>query len=78
MPIYVVHCLKCGNIEEEFFPTMDVTKWRCHALVTYMDRSGHNRTTTCKSTMMEKLPARSSFRLHSTTPGGFTNTSPKG
>jgi putative FmdB family regulatory protein len=60
MPIYVIHCLDCGAVTEEYFPTIDVTKWRCMK---------------CGSDKMEKLPARSSFRLHNGKVGGFTHNS---
>jgi putative FmdB family regulatory protein len=62
MPIYIIHCLDCGRIAEEFFPTIDVTKWKCQA---------------CGSDKKEKLPARSSFRLHNEKCGGFTHNSSK-
>ena len=59
MPIYVIHCLDCGEITEEYFPTIDVSKWKC----------------TCGSDKMEKLPASCSFRLHNIKTTGFTKTS---
>ena len=62
MPIYRIHCLDCGAITEEFFPTIDVTKWKCR---------------TCGSDKKEKLPASSSFRLHNGKTTGFTHTSSK-
>lgn len=59
MPIYVIHCLDCGEITEEYFPTIDISKWKCK----------------CGSDKKEKLPARSSFRLHNIKTTGFTKTS---
>lgn len=60
MPLYVYHCLTCGHKAEYYFPTIDVTKWRCEV---------------CGSNAGEKLPAPSSFRLHNDKVGGFTNNS---
>jgi len=61
MPIYIIHCLDCGKISEEFFPTMDVTKYVCK----------------CGSDKKEKLPTSASFRLHNIKCGGFTKTNSK-
>jgi hypothetical protein len=72
MPIYIIHCLDCGNVTEEFFPTVDVTKWRCKNIVSCPDLKGHQE---CGSDKKEKLPARSSFRLHNIKTTGFTKTS---
>jgi len=60
MPIYVIHCLDCGAVTEEFFPSIDVSKWKCGK---------------CGSDKKEKLPTRSSFRLHNIKTTGFTKTS---
>lgn len=59
MPIYVFHCLNCGIVEELFFPSIDVTGWRC---------SG------CGSNLGEKIPQKTSFRLRNGSCGGFTNS----
>ena len=59
MPIYVFHCLDCGNIEEMYFPTIDVTGYKC---------------TKCGGNKGEKIPQSSNFRLHNNLCGGFTNT----
>lgn len=60
MPIYIIHCLDCGKVEEEYFDSIDVSKWECGK---------------CGSNKMEKLPARCSFRLHNIKTTGFTKTS---
>lgn len=59
MPIYVFRCLDCSCVEEAYFPTIDVTGWRC-------PRCGGNKG--------EKVPQKTSFRLRNNTCGGFTNT----
>jgi putative FmdB family regulatory protein len=61
-PLYVFHCLDCGHRGDYYFKNRDVTGWKCEK---------------CGGTRGEKIPALSSFRLHNTTPGGFTNTSSK-
>lgn len=62
MPIYVMHCLDCGFTDEYLFLTHDISKWKCSR---------------CRGNKYEKIPARSSFRLHNEKTTGFTNTSSK-
>jgi predicted nucleic acid-binding Zn ribbon protein len=59
MPIYVIHCLDCGFVEEVYFKSVDVTGWRCSK---------------CGSDKREKIPQASSFRLRNGSCGGFTNS----
>jgi putative FmdB family regulatory protein len=60
MPIYVMHCLHCGTVEEAYFPSMDVTKWRCN---------------TCGSDAYEKLPTKPIIKFKGGGVGGFSRPS---